>query len=533
MRLFRLIVRAWDRRAAPVIARASTLEAQCILHFARRLDAPTMGARKAPASVHARVLAAERAIDRAIDFAERHIRRAPAQLRAWLRHGRAGHGPRRPLQARQRVIGVLRAGARRVRPITRWVAQPKTSQPVVLSVAGLAAAGIVLAAFAPVERIAVATGLVIDEGASLVISHPEGGAIVQMAVASGQLVSAGDVLFRLEPRAAAGDMQAVRLRAARLAMTKARLNALMDSTDAPAFSSDADLDPARAHAEQVRFEAERARLERSLRTLDEAARQARADLDRLQREKADIGAQLSQLGQSNRPTQSLAGDVGVLRMQWRFAALNREFESVRRALSQAEAQRAERLADQRREWAAELSRVSAELETLDAALLRFADRASDFEVRAPAGGRVLWATQRSIGDVVSANEVLVQILPSDAELVAEVWSTAFETRHVRVGDSVRMRLDSAPNGQPVMPVRSHDHIINGIVKWIDASPAGAVERNGRRRVLVSLTQVGEGDRPLDIEVAPGAGVHAEIVVSQMSGAPRIAGWLSAHASTAP
>jgi HlyD family type I secretion membrane fusion protein len=527
LRLFRLIARAWGRRSAPLIAAASRWEWRLITHVLERLDAGAAAPKAAPASLQARLIAAERAMDRAMDSAERHMRQAPAHVRAFVRAAKARREP-----ARAALVHLGGTVLRRAMPAVRWAMHPRASRPVVLSAAALGAAGVVLAAFAPVERLAIGSGRVLDDGASLTLSHPEGGALLHIAVTTGQEVRAGDVLFRLEPRAAAGDAQAVRLRAARLAMAKARLTALMDGVDAPAFSSDADLDPQRARLELARFQTDRGRLDRSLRALDEAARGARARMDNLQQELAALRVELTGVAQSGRPTQTLSGDVLVMRAQWRFATVNRDLERARMALSQAETQRTEKLTEMRREWSAELARISEELETLDAALLRLADRASEFEIRAPAGGRVLWMTHHEIGAGVAANEVLVQILPSDAELVAEVWGPALDMRHVRVGDPVRVRLEAGPDGAPAAPVRGPEGVINGIVKWIDAPSPGVIDRDTHHRVLVALTQSVEDVRPLDVAVSPGASVHAEIVVSQVSGAPRIAGWFAAQAMPA-
>jgi multidrug resistance efflux pump len=501
------------RTLAPAAHAASQAEARAIVALSQTLDAwLERAAETPPMSLQARLIAAERVVDQWLDRQEHRLRQAPVMaqsLAAQLRRGgvrrTAGpYGLAALATLRRQVHQAL--GAREGAPVERVTAP----RPVLAGVAGITAAGVLLAAFAPVEHLAIGAGVLTDGGAIEAISHPEGGVVAQVAVRPGQVVRAGDLLLQLEPMAAKGNVQGLRLRAARLAMAKARLTALMDGAAEPAFSSDADLDPRRARAERAAFALERRNLRRDLSPLDRRIARVRAEIDRAGRELEALSIERSRLlgvrDADLAPRGVLPIDTSLGHLDSRLALVARSQEASRAALAQAETERAERLAERRRGWALELSDVAAQLDLLDADLLRLADRGGDFEIRASFGGRVQWVHPGGPGARVGASEKLVRILPSDAALTASVCVRAVEARRVRPGDAARVLLAPAMAGD--RPVK-----VAGMVTEVSTALGCPSAGPGYRRVLVSITPAGDAASYPWGAVRLDAGVRAEIVVS--------------------
>lgn len=521
MRLVRdviqLLARRVARRAAPALSAASAAEARAIETLSLMLGDRLARLRARPAmSTRACLVAAERAVDEWIARQADRLRRMPDTMAHGWQMVRAA-----PLEAHVRSMGNATASASRVvaqtaQSMARKVGVQAPQRPMAFSLVALSAAGLALAAFSPMERLAIGDGVVTDEGQSLAISHPEGGVIETVAVFAGQEVSAGDLLFRLEPSAAGGDTAALRQRAARLAMTKARLIALLDASE-PDFSSDVELDPRWARLERDRYRAEKARLNRTVALLDRQAKQARARIDETERLADALRIALAAAQRNDAIGSALRSDFAAARLHAQLALVYRAQEAARVSLAQAETERADRLTLQRRSWTADLERVTVALEDLDGALLRLADRDADFEVRAPAGGRVLWIASAETGARVGAGQALMAILPSDAEVLAEVWTPSTQARQVKAGDVARVQITS--------PGVADGQRLEGIVKELGPEPPPNAQTTALRRVLVALNP-GETGGPAPLRaVQPGVGVRAEIVVSQAPGIARFAGFL--------
>lgn len=480
-------------------------------------------------SHHARMLALESRLDAWLDQIERHLVNAWAVVRLELEQAkrigvsavwrRCAGGASTRLS---RNVAGLRAGFdRRARTVARHVGprlvslrKAASDRRMIGGAIGVTAA--VLTVFIPVEQITRSGGRISSEGAVIPVSHPFGGLVQDIRVREGQEVQAGDLLFRLAPPGLGRDIDVLRRQAARLAFTKARLTALMENSDLELGPEDAALDPARAQAEMAKFRVERSHVRASTARLDQAIIAHRQDMLELEGEIAGLRTQFApsdvQRATGGRaigpqglvqPT-TLRVDLASAQARARASRLADDYERARLALSLAETERAELLAERRRAWSAELTDVSADLSEIDLVLARASADSADWEVRAPAGGRIQHLAVAGRGVWAPAGAAMAEILPLDAQLTADLKAPAVMAGTVTIGDSVRLRL-GAGEGQP----------LDGLVKSVSRD----VERNTRgepmRRIVVALLPPADSDAP-PVALAPGLPVRAEIVTNRGS-----------------
>lgn len=499
---------------APAIAAASRVEARAIAALSQALGdgelRPLDGDRM---SMHARLIAAEERLDLWLDGAETSAKTVwlEACLKMQRAHRRGWRASAADLGSEIKSLATperMQALAQLAAPLKALSPGPAPATNTVFGVSATVGLTVMLAV-APVERSALGAGQITAEGATLPVTHPEGGLVARVSVREGQEVRAGDLLIQLQPIAGIGDRDSLRMRAAGLALAKTRLIALMEGGK-PDFSSDAELHPARARAESALFAAERAALNRDTLRLDNRANAHRAALDAIAAEQENLRVQLTEwMGDRNlTPQRAMMADLVMAQARGRLGQLERRAEAARAAIAVAETERTEVLADRRRAWLAELEEVSAELYAVDQALLQFTARDADLEVRAPAGGRVQWLMTPATGIAVSAGAPLVHILPSDAALVAEVWTAEADARAVKAGDPVRVRLEGAQQRTE----------IGGLITTIAANPDRFKDGVAYRRMLVALNPPDSGAEGADVRafMAPGAAVTVEIAVREDS-----------------
>jgi HlyD family secretion protein len=149
-------------------------------------------------------------------------------------------------------------------------------------------------------------------------------------------------------------------------------------------------------------------------------------------------------------------------------------------------------------------------------------RRSLVELRAPADGVVLELGQRAIGSVAKEAEPLITLVPRTNRIEAEVDVDSADVARLRVGDSVRVKLDA-------LPFQRHG-TIGGTVRVITENsfqpdknagqapgPQTGKDPDGRPaffRARITLGALTLQDVPPDFRLIPGMTSTAEILVGK-------------------
>jgi adhesin transport system membrane fusion protein len=331
------------------------------------------------------------------------------------------------------------------------------------------------ASVARIDQVTRAQGQVIATARTQEVQTPEGGRITQLYVKEGQHVQRGELLAVLEKERASAAVGDSASKIAALQITLARLQAEMTGQ---ALQFDASLHTYRDFIDNqtALYKRRRQAIEMDISTLQQMRQLAqeeltmnqpllakgdvsRADIIRLQRQVADLDAQIV-----NRQ--------------------NRYLQETQTQMTEAQ------------------EKLSSEQE-------QFRDRSQTLkntDLTSPVNGIVKNIRMNTIGGVIKSGETLIEILPTDTEQVTEVKISPTDIAFVQVGQAANIKLDA------------YDYTIfghlQGKVSYISPDTLIEESRNGpmpfyRVQLKVDTTQPRLG-RSREIQIVAGMTAMVEI-----------------------
>ncbi len=376
------------------------------------------------------------------------------------------------------VPAVSSAGALALRTAeVPLIAPNKASRVMLWSIAGFTAALIGWAALAEVNETAMAQGRVIPSRQLQVVSNLEGGIVKDILVRPGQHVTAGQLLLRLDPRAAGADLGRGSATTDALAARLARLQAEVAGV-APTYPADLEARaPAAVAAERSVYAArqadlgaqsasERAKVEAASRLLAEAESElaARHEAHAQAAREADLIGPLVDKGIEPRISLDRARSAVAQATAQETGA----GEAVRRARAGvAEANASLRAVEGRfrAQTGDQLAAARLELAGQNAALPALEDRMARTEVRAPVAGIVNRVMVATVGGTVRPGEPLVEVVPGGDRLVIDARVRPQDIAFVHPGQAATVKLtayDASVYGSLVGHVEriSPDAVVN-------------------------------------------------------------------------
>jgi HlyD family secretion protein len=311
---------------------------------------------------------------------------------------------------------------------------------------------------APLAGAAIAPGQVRAEGNRRTVQHLEGGIIREFAVREGDAVEPGQTLIRLDDTQAASSTDLLRASIDALRAQLARLQAETEQRDAVRFPADLAARNQESRVVEVIagqmaiFETRRRSLATQTSVLEQRVQQLEAEIRSRQ---AQANAHTRQLSLVR---EELAGAMLLLQRGFerrtRIIALERQVSELegnrdqelelinraRRAIAEARTQ-IESLRDERmREATAELRETQNRLVEAEERLRSAADIRRRLDVVAPIGGVVANLRYFTVGAVVRPGEPLLDIVPSQEDLVVEAQVSPTDIDRVHVGQTAEVRF---------------------------------------------------------------------------------------------
>lgn len=380
-------------------------------------------------------------------------------------------------------------------------------------------------ALAPLTEAAIAPGMIKVEGTRRTIQHLEGGIVREILVRDGDRVTAGQTLMRLDDIRAAADLEALRSQRWSFMAQDARLAAELDDRAEVAFPADLVNagEPRAADSmagQRAVFEARRASLVSQV-AVQEARigqqealiagatgqlRAQRAQLELIRREE-DITRGLVQQGLQRLPT--------LLALQRSAAALEGQGEELRGQMERAAQTIAEArntiagiVSQRRQEAAAERRDIRTRLAEVEERIRAAQDVAQRRDIVAPESGTVLNLRLFNMGAVVRPGDPVMDLVPVQDRLIAEVTVQPFDIDVVHVGLQAEVRLPAFK--QRLVPY------LHGHVTFV-ATDVTIDERSRasyyRVHILIDQEQL---DRLQGVQLVPGMPVEAMIQVGERS-----------------
>lgn len=301
-----------------------------------------------------------------------------------------------------------------------------------------------------------APGQIVVAGDVKKVQHPGGGVVAELLVREGDRVAAGQVVMRLDPTQfrANADMVARQLFEAQV--RRARLEAERDAApriDPPPVSrGDA--------AEAARIVAAEQRLFETRRAANEGRRgQLRSRLSQLRSEIAGLQAQLkgreTELTVTNRDLANIrdlfdkrlvqvtrlnTAERDVARLEGQRGETLAEIARVEGRLSETELQIIQADEDFRAAVLDDLRATQSREGDLMEKLVATEDLLARVVIAAPVSGTVHQLAIHTVGGVLGAGEVAMQVVPSDEQLEAEVRLLPTDVDQIRQGQTTRVKL---------------------------------------------------------------------------------------------
>lgn len=391
---------------------------------------------------------------------------------------------------------------------------PKLAGLLVMTFAGFLGGSLWMAASTTVPELTRASGALVPTGRYHQIQAPESGTVVSVHVHEGQKIQKGQILAKLSSVMLDEQEKGIRQEIAAIDIKLKNFGAILAGVAESSPASTALESPEMSFAStQLQLFQERqdaqskliVRLEETLLTLERArtlaekrvqARSMSVEKDEGLFQKGlttarDLDAQKDRLDQ----LQASLVDVDV-----RLSQLQKEVSLAQASLSQNQLSLEEKYTE--RVFELELQRKA-----LDVQLELISTQRNSLKLRAPANGVVHAIGFPNPGEILSAGDVLFELLPTQQNLVAEIEVHPSDIGHIATGDAVALKFDT-------FDPRRYGQVEGEI---ISISPNSVTDRETgiehfRATVALSDTSIGEGQwhRPLQ----SGMTTTAEIVTDE-------------------
>lgn len=360
---------------------------------------------------------------------------------------------------------------------------------------------------ARLDEVAIAYGEVIPVGQIKTIQHLEGGIIAEIFVTESTLVTSGSPLVRLDLTDSDTREAGLSVTLDGLMLRRARLDAEARDTELSFPEEVAERRPAAAQNERNAFNARIAEQRSVLNSLEEQIKQRESDLRQMQAEESTLRQQLSLARQNLEIANDLIVDgliskLDHLAAQSEVERLSGQLSSVREGLPSSASALTEagerhnetRLAFQRNALE-ELSSVDLAIETTREELTRATAVARRTLIVSPIDGVVKSLRFHTIGAVVRPGEAIMDIVPTDEQLVIEARLNPQDVGYVRVGQPA------------VVKISTYDYIRYGGLQAtvVQVSPDSHQDENGNTyfRVIAVTDRTHMGEAPGDLPITAG------------------------------
>lgn len=364
-----------------------------------------------------------------------------------------------------------------------------------------AGAFVVWAVAFPLDSAVVAEGAIAARGQNKLLQHRTGGVIREILAREGDQIEEGQVVLKLDPVNDQAELTRLQSRMAALTAIRQRLEAeksfvvaagadprayrlRSEPAENDALLTTGSVTPNALLIEQQReFEKGRGTVLAELAALASRAEAAERRLAGIQQRRRFAEGQMALLDQRLRAMRPLVQqghlprkavwDVEEQRLtrEAELAGLKAEEGAVAKELDELAARRqSTEMADQR-QTSGRLTEVIGEMAQISDQIRAANNAVHLTEIRAPVSGTVVHAKHKTIGGVVTAGDVLAQIVPRGAELVFRAKVAPTDISYVKAGQKARSKITA-------LNPRSYDEI-DGEVTFV-AADSTVDEKTGIR-----------------------------------------------------
>lgn len=339
------------------------------------------------------------------------------------------------------------------------------------------------ATFFSINQIVHTQGEVIASSYTQIVQSADGGILAEMKVREGDKVKLGDIIATLEKDRALASYSEVRDKVMATRMTIIRLRA--EVTEKPLV-----------YEENIKnsypdlYQTQLSLYKQRIKTIDDQLRSLKSNISFVQQE-LDMGLPLEKLGDVSK--------VDILKLR----------KALNEALGMYNTAKNKFLQDA----SAELNKAQEEFEIQQQTLLDREQIVKHTDIVAPATGIVKSVKFTTLGGVIRQGDEIMQILPTESDLVIEAKVRPSDMANLRVGLPAKIKLDAYDS--------SIFGSMNGIITYVSADALKEESRTGatnyyRAKLSINEQEVKRSNRAGDIEVRPGMTATIDIQTGQRS-----------------
>jgi len=368
--------------------------------------------------------------------------------------------------------------------------------------------------FAQIKEVARTVGEIVPSGHIQIIQHLEGGIVADILVEEDRLVNKGQILLRIRGEAIKADFDRLVIRKNYLEQRRKRLNAFLNSDNkSPEQTSTSDPgydilsgmilaqnDEKQILKEQISQKNEQiSLLKREKKTIQKnliIAKQSFQTQKELYEERLvpqtnylnalqEINARKGQLDAMT--IQIRQAEQSVTEFKWRFQSQDsKSKDNILQQLGQLE--------DELAENKEMINKITRQIKRL--------------ELRSPTNGIVKGLEIHTIGGIIPPGQPLMEIVPLDKELIAEVRISPTDIGHIKTGDHVTVKVTTFDF--------SRYGSINGTVSGLSATTFTNEHGAPYYKGMIKLEKHYVGNDPELNKVLPGMIVNADIITGEKS-----------------
>jgi HlyD family secretion protein len=303
----------------------------------------------------------------------------------------------------------------------------------------------------------VAQGIVVTERGAQRVQHPEGGIVAEILVENGDVVTAGQLLLRLDDTAVRASLAVVEAQLDDALARRARLLAESDGSgemttpSAPGWKPGTDFAPLFEQQQRL-MRSRAASLAGQQGQLEEQTQQVRQQIAGLTAQRAALARQLAVLeeeweGLSALLAEGLTDAARANANKNQRAAIEGEIARIDADVAAARASIAERgvvasqlIDDFQARVLEDLQQVNVTIAELLQQKIAAEDRLARLEVRAPQAGVVHESKIQTVGGVVADSETLMLIVPESGEVLVDARISPLDVDKIYNGQAVALRF---------------------------------------------------------------------------------------------
>ena len=387
-----------------------------------------------------------------------------------------------------------------------------------LAVCAMFVAALVWAIVGQVDIVAVAQGRIVVSDATKTLQPLEASVVKRVLVKNGDAVKAGQVLVELDATNASADQASVREQLAAVVSEERRCTALTNALrdgrapvlrllslgetaePRPQATTQLQAEWQDITAKLAKLSAEQARRQAEIATVRELVNKLNATLPIASQREADFKSLTEQGFMSSHAGQDRTRER--IEQERDLATQKARLIEAQAALAEAAHSRSAYLAETQRLLGERQAQAASKREQLTQERSKAEQRSRLTQLTAPVDGTVQQVAVHTEGGVVTPAQVLMVIVPKDAQVSAEVVIDNKDIGFVNAGQAVAVKLETFPY--------TRYGTVEGKVKSVVADAVNDDKRGAIFPAVLTLSQATINVDGKRIKLSPGMNVTAEI-----------------------